>query len=231
MLGAAIAAAALATQAPAPAPSRPDFAAIDRAFVCPETLASDKARQDAIGAFMDAVAKAAPDMSIADMLLYRRELLENHGCVQTLQNLARSEANVRAGAVTDQAWWPVGDSPTVGLFVASDYLKTFVDPRFPEEHAVETYVRLQLATPRPAGAANPAYDQLISHAIYYCGTRRYALIENDYFLKGNRVRREPSHIAAQLGSISLYALTPTPKGSLNEVAAGFVCGVKRSGPA
>jgi hypothetical protein len=230
LTSAAVLVLALIAGAARAAAPRPDFAAIEKAFVCPETLADDQARKDAIAAFMDAVAKAAPGMSIADLLLYRRELLENHGCARTLASLAAGEAAVRAGAVLDQAWWPVGDAPSVSLFVASDYLKLFVDPRFPGEHAVETFVKLQFAAPRQTDVTQVTYDLVISHNVYYCSTHRYALIENDYFLKGQPVHKDPSPVAAQLGSIAVYALTPTPRGSLNEVASRWACGA-RSGQA
>jgi hypothetical protein len=68
-----------------PARAAPDAAgaALDRQFVCPESLPSDAARQQALRDFVAAYAKAVPTSTVPDMLLYRRALLATHGCRQT----------------------------------------------------------------------------------------------------------------------------------------------------
>ncbi len=204
-----------------PAPG--GLAAVDRGFVCPESLPDAQARITALHDFMDAVTRAAPDKSLPDVLLYRRALLQSHGCDQTLKALAAAEAAVTRGDVQDQAWFPLDSGlANIKLSVSTSYLKLYTDARLPGR-AVETYARIDLTAPATTNATHTTYDQVVSHVVYYCQAQAYALIENDYFLSGKAVLRDKSP-AAVSGPPPLYATTPTPAGSLNAIAAAWACG-------
>lgn len=217
----AIAAMALMLAATEPEPPAA-FAEIDRAFVCPEALANDQAKMSALKDFMTAAAKASPQASIPGLMQYRRRLLEKHGCAQTLHSLEESEARVRGGQVLEQAWVPIGSTPQVRLSVSGTYVKPYEDPRDPAAYAVETYVRLELSTPAETNVTHTRYDQVVSHNVYYCGKASYALIENDYFLAGQEVLKDPSPGQAE-GGQTVYEVKPLTGGSPNAVAARSVC--------
>ncbi len=205
--------------------SPPDnaFAAIDKAFVCPESLPDPEKRMAALHAFMDAVSRAAPDKSVPDILVYRRALLQSHGCDQTLKNLDAAGAAVVKGDVEDQAWFPLDSGRAdVKLAVSTSYLKLYTDARL-QGRAVETYARIDLAAPAQTNATHITYDQVVSHVVYYCQANAYALIENDYFLTGKPVLQDKSPVAVP-GPPPLYATTPTPPNSLNAIAAHWACG-------
>jgi hypothetical protein len=221
------AALALVLAAVEPAPPAA-FAEIDRSFACPEALAGDQARMDALKDFMTAAAKAAPAESIPRLMQYRRRLLEKHSCAQTLRSLEQSEARVRAGQVLDQAWVPIGSTPTVQLFVSATYVKPYEDPRDPTAYAVETYVRLTLSAPAETNVTHTRYDQVVSHNVYYCGKASYALIGNDYFLAGQSVLKDPSP-SQTVGAQTVYEIKPIPSGSPNAAAARSVCAANPGG--
>ena len=205
------------------APDGDKFAGIDRQFVCPEALRSDEARLEALRSFFNNVGAAAPDQSIVDVLLYRKLLLKKHNCEKTLQSMAAAEAAVRNGDVLDQAWFPVGGNKTVTLSASSNTVKSFDDPRYPGDHAIDIYMNLQFASPQETNVTHVSYDQVITHNIYYCRANRYALVENDYFLAGKSTFKDPSKVAATLGGIDVYQVTPIPPGSFNEMAAVWAC--------
>ena len=216
----------LALQSGDAMPADKAFAAIDKAFVCPESLPDEKSRMTALHDFMDAVTRAAPDKSLPDVLLYRRTLLQTHGCTQTLKSLDAAEAAVVHGAVQDQAWFPLDSGlPNLKLSVSTSYLKIYSDPRQPGR-AIETYARVDLAAPAQTDATHTMYDQVVSHVVYYCQARAYALIENDYFLAGKPTLKDPSPIVVA-GPPPLYATAPIPPGSLNAIAAAATCGATR----
>jgi hypothetical protein len=198
-----------------------NLAEADRTFVCPEGLSSDAARAESLHRFFEVVARAAPDRSVAETLRYRRLLLAKHGCRQTLTALNKAEAAVRAGAVWDQAWLPL-QTAGISLFGSATIVEPFDDPRTPGELAVETYVKAAFAAPQRTNVTRIAYDVVVSHAVYYCRSRRYALVENDYFLQGRAVLKDPSP-QIHAGHSTVYALEPVPPGSLNAVAAAWAC--------
>jgi hypothetical protein len=71
------------------------LAEIDKAFVCPEDLPDDPAREAALRGFFAAVGAAAPTMSVDDLIRFRLALLEKHHCAQTLRNIERFEAGAK----------------------------------------------------------------------------------------------------------------------------------------
>jgi len=202
------------------------FAAIDKAFICPESLPDEKTRMNALHDFLDAVTRAAPDKSLPDVLVYRRTLLRTHGCTQTLKSLDAADAAVARGDIQDQAWFPLNSGLAgVELSVSSSYLKLYNDSRL-AGRAVETYARIDLSRPARTNVTHVAYDQVVSHVVYYCQAHAYALIENDYFLTGKLVLKDPGPVAAA-GPPPLYATTPTPPNSLNALASAAACGATR----
>jgi hypothetical protein len=207
-----------------PAAAATTLADIDRAFVCPETLPDQPARNAAIGKFMQDMTQAAPKDTIPEAMAYRNALLAKHNCADTLRSLAAHDAAVRAGAVLDQAWVPLGQSPRGKLWLSTSYIRPFADPRFPTDRALETYVKVDFAEPAVTDVSHTTYDQIVSHNIYYCGSARFALVENDYFLKGAEVFKDRSPIAATVAATPVYAVQPITPGSLNAPAEKAACG-------
>lgn len=207
----------------ASAPEPPASASeIGRSFVCPEALADDAARTAALKSFMDAASKAAPHESIARLLMLRRSLLEKHHCQATLRNIDAAEARVRDGEVDAQAWQPIGSAAGVSVSISSTYLKPYADPRDPAAYAVETFAKVELAEPAVTNATHTTYDAVVSHNIYYCRAGAFALIENDYFLKGRLVLKEPEPKQI-MGAAAVYKVQPISPGSLNQPVARAVC--------
>jgi hypothetical protein len=208
------------------APSTSTFADIDRQFVCPEALPDDATRTQALKAFMTGVSQAAPNMNIAQVLLYRRTLLTKHGCAATLRSLEAVDRAVADGDVTRQTWFPMGpnDGP-VKLFVSATFLRPFEDPRGSDERAVETYTRMAVTPARETNVTHVTWDELISHNIYYCRSGRFALVENDYFLAGRPVLKDPSPVQAKSGDTKLFEIAPITPGSPNATAARWACEV------
>lgn len=166
----------------------PALGELDRGFACPESLSSDDARFAALRRFVDAYKAARPQSTPGDMLLFRRTLLEKHACRRTLARLAGAAAAVRNGDMRPQAWLPIDESGPARLFVSTDHLVTVFDPRFPRGRTVDAYTRLVFPAGQTTNVTHVAYDELISHTIYYCAYSRYALAENDYFRVGRMVR-------------------------------------------
>jgi len=209
------------------APDAPTIAEIDRQFVCPEALPNDQARSSALKTFMDSMGKAAPDEGIVDVLRYRKILLQKHNCTITLNSLQTSRDAILNGAVLQQAWLPILSNSNVSLSVSVSYIESYIDPRYPSSRAIDAYVKTTFAANLETNVTHHLYDELVSHNVYYCDTKRYALIENDYFLSGNEVFKDPSSAADVIASTSVYETTPIPSGSLNEVAARWACSALR----
>jgi hypothetical protein len=202
----------------------PQFAEIDRAFVCPEAEPGNDARPSALHRFFDTLAKAAPDESISDALRYRKALLRKHHCTRTLANLDAADAAVRAGAVWDQAWAPINTGAGAELFGSTTIVDPYDDPRASDELAVETYVKVVFPTRRQTNVTRITYDALVSHDVYYCRSHRFALVENDYFLAGKPVLKDPSP-PLPTGPTTRYQIAPITPGSLNVAAARWACGL------
>ncbi|MBD8871198.1 hypothetical protein [Rhodanobacter sp. DHB23] len=66
-------------------------AQFDAQFLCPESLASDQARDTATRRFVYWVRQNHGDWTILQMVKFRLRLLEEHGCKQTLQNIRTHE--------------------------------------------------------------------------------------------------------------------------------------------
>lgn len=186
------------------------FAAIDKAFVCPESLPDEEKRMAALHDLMDAVSRAAPDKSVPDILVYRRALLQSHDCAQTLKSLDAAGAAVARGDVQDQAWFPLDTGrPDTRLAISTSYLKLYPGTDL-KGRAVETYTRIDLTAPAQVNGA--AYDQKVSHVVYYCRANTSAVLESDYFLTGKPVRRDKHPTAA------------APPSALDAIAAHWACG-------
>jgi hypothetical protein len=198
------------------------LAGVDRDFVCPEQMPSDAARMAALKAFMENVAKATPDASVLHILEFRRALLEKHHCERTLQNMQQADARVLGGAVLDQPWLPINGPPRAELYVSAGFLRLYIDPRRPTEHAVETFVRTKFPAPAETNVTHVRYDEVVSHNVYYCQSHAYALVQNDYFLGGREVLKDPSPPQVIAGK-TVYEIDPVPPGSFNELASRAVC--------
>ena len=168
------------------------------------------------------MSKATPDESIVDVLNYRKALLQKHGCTKTLGSLQASQDAILNGAVLQQAWIPVLNNPNISLSISTSYIEPYIDPRYPTSRAIETYVKVTFATSQQTNITHHTYDAVVSRNVYYCDNKQYALIENDYFLSGAEVFKDPS-VASVVASTKVYDVTPTPPGSLNEIAARWAC--------
>ncbi len=206
----------------AAAPSTDAWAAVDQAFVCPETLADDAARAQAVKRFMNQASAADPSRSVFSLMIYRRFLLEKHECRQTLANLHAYQAAIEAGAVSDQDWLPIGGRPGVLISISVVGTRPYADPRRPDDRAVETYVQVRLAQPAETDLTHTRYDELVSHEVFYCGSNQHALIENDYFLAGASALKDPSP-SARYGAVRVYAPEPTESGTTNALIARTAC--------
>ncbi len=196
---------------------------LDSQFVCPEALPNDRARGDALRAFFNAIRSEAPHATIMDAVHFRYETLQKHGCRQTLQHMeaATVPTSDQPGELT---WLPVQfDGPPGETLAISDIgLVPVVDPRLPAEHAVNAYVKMTFSRPQDANVTHVSYDTVISHNVYYCGTARYALVENDYFLSGKQTLRDPSP-ATRVGSTEVYDISPVRPGSPNAAVVQSAC--------
>ena len=63
------------------------LAEIDRTFVCPESLPSDQARQDAVKLFLHDLAAVQPDITLRQVTEFRVQMLRKHDCRATLSNI------------------------------------------------------------------------------------------------------------------------------------------------
>lgn len=59
---------------------------IDRTFVCPESLPSDEAREDALKLFIAHVRAVEPNQTTESLIEYRQNLLVSHRGAVTLAN-------------------------------------------------------------------------------------------------------------------------------------------------
>ena len=99
-----------------------------------------------------------------------------------------------------------------------------LDLRFADERTVDGYARLTLAQPATTEATRVRYDEVISHAVYYCRTRRYALAENVFYLAGREVGRDMGAIVARSADgAPLFAVADLPPGSYNAEAGQWAC--------
>jgi hypothetical protein len=221
----------LTTISPAAAGAPDEIARLDQQFLCPESLATDQARERALHAFVTAYAHAAPDSTIADMLLFRRALLAKHGCRRTLEGLDAADAAVASGKdVQIQVWLPVFSSPLAALSLSTDHLALVVDPRFENERVVSGWMKLDFRSARVTNATHVRYDTVISHELFYCGTGRHALVENFYFLGGAEVLSEPEPSTSP-GATNVYEVVPTDPQSFNAFAQKWACGSVEGQPA
>jgi hypothetical protein len=66
---------------------------IDRTFICPETLANDEARQDALKLFIDQLQGIQSNLTVRKIVTYRVAMLRKHQCNTTLAHLGIATAN------------------------------------------------------------------------------------------------------------------------------------------
>jgi len=199
------------------------FAEIDRTFTCPEALPDAATRQTALHGFMDSVATAAPTVTIPQMLAYRQNLLKKHACQETLRNIEAAEQAVARGDVRAQAWLPIAELSGVKILASANYLKPYLDPRHPQDSAVETFDRLVFESPRQTSATRVSYDEIVSRNVFYCRSEGFALIENDYFLSGRLVLKDASPSVETAGASKLYAIEPLHADTPNAAAARWAC--------
>jgi hypothetical protein len=67
-----------------------DDATFDAGFQCPETLADDDSREDALARYMAWAGLRHPDWPLRKRLDVRYGLLRRHSCAATLRNVAAS---------------------------------------------------------------------------------------------------------------------------------------------
>ena len=63
------------------------LAEIDRTFICPESLPSDEARNDAVKLFLDEWAAVQPTTTVNQVMAFRVAMLRKHRCRATLENI------------------------------------------------------------------------------------------------------------------------------------------------
>jgi hypothetical protein len=196
----------------------------DSQFACPEALPSDQARTDELRAFLKMIIREAAGATLIDGMHFRREMLEKHGCLQTLQHLQAAAAAVRNGDYPSPTWYPVqlDGSSEITLATSGVDAKPVVDPRFPAEQAVDTDVKLTFTKLQQTNVTHVSYDSVISHNIYYCGTARFALVENDYFLSNKLALKDPSPVI-KVGSSEVYEIEALIPGSMNAAALQPAC--------
>jgi hypothetical protein len=85
-----------------------ELAQLDRTFVCPESLPSDEARQDAVKLFLEQYAVIHPETTVAQFTHYRISLLEKHHCSVTLAAMGLSDSTATPAAATTAAWKQAG---------------------------------------------------------------------------------------------------------------------------
>jgi hypothetical protein len=222
MLGAATAGLLAGASARAQAPPPPD---VDRDFVCPELLDDDGARLRQLTTFIATVGLSNPSLSRPDILAYRRQLLQKHQCARTLQAQKASQDNVQNGDVQDQTWLKLGANAEVTLAIGPDSIGVLTDPRHPEQRVSEAYVRASYSAPQRLAQNQVTYDEVVSHALFYCPSGQRALVENDFFLRGKPVLKQPSQPESVTpDGVAYFTVTPVPQGSLNAVAVRWICG-------
>lgn len=81
------------------------LAQIDRTFVCPESLPSDEARNDALKLFLDEVASVQPAITVKQLTEFRVAMLRKHQCRATLANIGVAPAAEAAPATRSTDHW------------------------------------------------------------------------------------------------------------------------------
>jgi hypothetical protein len=66
------------------------LAQMDKSLVCPETLASDEARDAALRKFMTRLQRDVTGITVGQALQFRMYMLERHGCTRTLENIRKN---------------------------------------------------------------------------------------------------------------------------------------------
>ena len=69
-------------------PPPPTDAALDTSFRCPESLADDEARRQALVDYFHWAEARHPNWSVADAVEFRKTLLVRHQCAVSLRDLA-----------------------------------------------------------------------------------------------------------------------------------------------
>lgn len=79
---------------------------IDRTFICPESLASDEARKDALKLFIDQLFATQPDLTIRKIVNFRVTMLQKHRCNATLEKLGIAQGSpAQSGSSTIRAFY------------------------------------------------------------------------------------------------------------------------------
>jgi hypothetical protein len=81
------------------------LAQIDRTFVCPESLPSDEARNDAVKLFLEEAAAVQPTITVKQLTEFRVAMLKKHKCRATLANIAVAPAATAAPATHNTDHW------------------------------------------------------------------------------------------------------------------------------
>ena len=201
---------------------------IDKSFVCPETMRSDMERMASLRSFFSDYAAARPDATPSDIIEYRRLLLAKHGCSKTLKHVDESNRAVEAGDVEKQAWLPITSRNGASLAMSTDHNAVVVSSQSPNEKAVDAFARLTLSQTSATDVTKVSYDEVVSHSVYLCKSRRYSLEANTYFLNGRQVLKDEGEVIGRSESgRPIYSVDPIPPGSMNEDAWHWACEVAK----
>jgi hypothetical protein len=89
---------------------------------------------------------------------------------------------------------------------------------------VEAYVRATYSALQTIGPDQMTYDEVISHALYYCPSGQRALVENDFFTGGKETSKQPSTPESVTpDGVAFFTVAAVPEGSLNAVVGRWLC--------
>jgi hypothetical protein len=81
------------------------LAQIDRTFVCPESLPSNEARNDALKLFLEELTAAQPTVTVKQLIEFRVAMLRKHRCRATLANIGVAPETEAAPATRNADHW------------------------------------------------------------------------------------------------------------------------------
>lgn len=181
-----------------------------RTFRCPESMSSDKARNEAMQSFGAWIQKAHPNWSISDVVGFRMKLLKQNNCVKTLSNIqssVRLEANgsVRNLCVDTDGKRYFHREPTsnctaiplengwVNIYTSSEVIVDVMPSTVvKEKDGTKLWTQFFLADAIPSDDGAWRYNEVRSISKFYCEKRQTRLIQGTYSLDGRRVYERAS---------------------------------------
>jgi len=208
------------------------YADFSKTFQCPENLATEQDKKNALQAFLTWAQKKYPDLTVDKVVKLRTKLLKEHHCNKTLANIQdfskedqSQNSNMRYQCLKNNGrlYFSTAEKKkcqSIPLeagwknFLTEEGFMVDINPSkiVREKDGAKIWARFYLAQPSSGGSFKYNYVQSITK--FFCQTKQQLLIQGTYRLNG-----EVQHERLSNESV-MEEIEP---GTISELLLNYVC--------